>query len=220
MRSGRAYVGPWLPEPLVSDEDPARRITDRAEHAEQLTMAMLVVLEALSPEERCAFILREVFGIGYGEIASTLDRSEAAVRQIVHRAREHVRTRRPRFEADGETQRRVTRAFVAASLSGDTSALLALLAPDAVALSDGGGIVTAAINPIRGAGRVARFMAGIGTRASGERFSSAYVNGVFGAVGERDGRVTTVGVLDIVDGLVAGVYVIVNPDKLRHVRPG
>jgi len=226
LRAERArretYVGPWLPELLVSPDDPAADATDRAERAEQLTLALLVVLETLSPEERCAFLLREVFDVPYTDIGATLDRSEPAVRQLVHRAREHVREGRPRFPADAATQRRVTDAFVAASLSGDTATLASLLAPDAVALSDGGGRVRAAINPIYGADRVARFMAGIGNtfarEATGDVLSPAYVNGVLGIVAEREGRLTLVGVLDVADGLVHAVHVMVNPEKLARVR--
>lgn len=226
LRTERArretYVGPWLPELVVSRDDPAGSVTDRAERAEQLTLALLVVLETLSPEERCAFLLRETFEVPYTEIAATLDRSEPAVRQLVHRAREHVRHGRPRFPADAATQERVTSAFVAASRSGDISTLASLLAPEAVALSDGGGKVRAAINAIRGADRVARFMAGVTriytTEAPGDVLSPAYVNGVFGMVGEHEGRLTFVAVLDIAGGLVRGVHLVVNPDKLARMR--
>lgn len=226
LRTERArresYVGPWLPEPLVSRDDPAREVTDRAERAEQLTLAMLVVLETLSPEERCAFLLRDVFDVGYADIAATLDRTEAAVRQLVHRARLRVREGRPRFPADTATQERLTSAFLAASLSGDTSTLVKLLAPDAVALSDGGGQVRAAVNPITGADRVARFMAGVAARfaaeAADQTVSLASVNGVLGVVGERAGDLTFVAVLDIADGLVRAVHLVVSPEKLARVR--
>lgn len=226
LRAERArresYVGPWLPELVVSQDDPAGDVTDRAERVEQLSMALLVVLETLSPEERAAFLLRETFEVPYAEIAATLDRSEPAVRQLVHRARERVREGRPRFPADAATQERVTSAFVAASLSGDTAALTSLLAPEAVALSDGGGKVRAAINPIEGADRVARFMAGVAriysAEAPGDVLSPAYVNGVFGMVGEHDGRLTFVAALDIADGLVRAVHLVVNPDKLARMR--
>lgn len=226
LRTERArretYVGPWLPEPLISRDDPAQKVTDRAEQAEQLTLALMVVLETLSPEERCAFLLHEVFETPYAEVAATLERSEPAVRQLVHRARERVREGRPRFPTDAVMQERLTSAFVAASLSGDTSTLAGLLAPDAVALSDGGGRVLAAVNPIRGADRVARFMIGIAARyqqqAAGEVLTPAYVNGVLGLVGEREGQITFAGVLDIADGLVRAVHVVVNPDKLAHAR--
>ena len=226
LRAERArretYVGPWLPELLVSEDDPAAAATDRAEQAEQLTLALLVVLETLSPEERCAYLLREVFDVPYAEIAGSLDRSEPAVRQLVHRAREHVREGRPRFPADAATHRRVTSAFAAASLSGDTSTLVSLLAPEAVALSDGGGKVRAAINPIRGADRVARFMAGLGRtyarEAPGDVLSPAFVNGVPGMVGEHDGQLTFVAALDVAGGRVHAVHILVNPEKLARVR--
>ncbi|MBO0745295.1 MAG: RNA polymerase sigma factor SigJ [Candidatus Dormibacteraeota bacterium] len=218
------YVGPWLPEPLVSRDDPALAVTERAERAERLTLALLVVLETLSPEERCAFLLREVFDAPYAEIAATLERTEPATRQLVHRARERVRQGRPRFPADRATQERVTSAFVEATLSGDTTTLTSLLAPGAVALSDGGGKVLAARNPIRGADRVARFMAGLGrtlaTEGGGETMTPAYVNGVLGVVGEHEGRLTFVGVLDVADGLIRAVHIVVNPEKLAHVRRG
>ncbi|MBO0702583.1 MAG: RNA polymerase sigma factor SigJ [Candidatus Dormibacteraeota bacterium] len=216
------YIGPWLPEPLVGTQDPGGEVSDRAERSERLTLALLLVLERLSPEERCAFLLREVFDAPYGEIAATLDRSEPAVRQLVHRAREHVRAGRPRFPTDAATQKRVTSAFLEATLSGDTATLASLLAPDVVALSDGGGKVLAARNPIYGADRVARFMTGLG-RAYGEQAEKemlrpAYINGVPGVVGERDGRLALIGVLDVAGGVVGAVHILVNPEKLARVR--
>ena len=157
-----AYVGPWLPEPLLTETgpDPA----DRAELAESVSMAMLVVLESLTPDERAVFVLREVFGFSHAEIAAALGRPDAAVRQLAHRAREHVQARRPRFDVDWNQQREVTDRFLAAAAGGDIEGLVSVLAPSVTLLSDGGGKTRAALRPITGAAKVARFIAGIATR--------------------------------------------------------
>ena len=172
MDSARArresYVGPWLPEPLLTGSSPvatapqAAQPEDAAELGEQVSLALLVVLETLSPAERAVFVLREVFGMSVAEVAAALNRSEAAVRQMAHRAREHVHARQPRFDTDPREQRQVTERFLAAAVSGDVESLLAAMAPGVVLIADGGGRLTAARRPIVGADKVARFLAAVG----------------------------------------------------------
>ncbi|MFD0329529.1 RNA polymerase sigma-70 factor [Streptacidiphilus monticola] len=153
-----SYVGPWLPEPLVTaPEDTAGDV----EQAESVSLAMMVVLETLSPLERAVFVLKEVFGFSFGEIAEMLDRSEAAVRQVGSRARNHVQARRPRYDAPADTRRRVTEEFLAACMGGDLNQVMALLAPEVTAWTDGGGKIRAALRPLSGADKVARWILGV-----------------------------------------------------------
>jgi len=221
LRSARArrevYVGPWLPEPLVTpvsaaSHDPAARV----EELESLSMALLVVLESLSPTERAVFVLREVFGYDYAELATMLGKTEAAVRQLAHRAREHVQARRPRFDADEQAQRDAVEQFLIATLSGDVSGLMAALAPDAVLLSDGGGLVQAARKPILGADRIARFFLGLMPRytASRYRVEIADVNGSIGVLLWDAERLDSVIGFDVLDGKVQRVHAVRNPEKL------
>lgn len=228
LRSARTrreqYVGPWLPEPLVrgSDWAPAGA-PDPAEEAEQLeslSMAMLVVLESLSPLERTVFVLREVFGYEYGELAEILGKSQAAVRQLAHRSREHVQARRPRFEPDPGRQREALEQLLLALASGNLRALIATLAEDAELLSDGGGLVPAARRPVIGQDRVARFLTSLAQRYSttGYTFEVATVNGAPGVVMRHEGAVDTVLSFDVVDGKVARILAVRNPAKLRAVR--
>src|SRR5215470_3419484 len=153
-----SYVGPWLPEPLVTADDNAAR---EAEQAEAVSLAMLVVLETLSPLERAVFVLRDVFGFQSGEIARILGRSEASVRQVSSRARSHVQARRPRYDAPAQTRRLVTDRFLAACLGGDLNQVMELLAPDVTAWTDGGGKIRAALRPLHGAENVARWFLGV-----------------------------------------------------------
>lgn len=155
------YVGPWLPEPVLTGgpDDPEAE----AERAASVSMAMLVVLETLTPLERTVFVLHEAFAYSYGEIAEIVDRSPAAVRQLAHRAREHVAARRPRFAADPAVRRAATERFLHAALEGDLDALLELLAPDATLWADGGGKAKAPRRPVHGADKIARFFAAVGT---------------------------------------------------------
>src|SRR4051794_29885434 len=156
-RRRETYVGPWLPEPLVSHTDGG----DTAERTEAVSMALLVVLETLTPLERAVFVLHEVFGYAHTEIAPILDRSPSAVRQLAHRAREHVHARRPRYQADPKVQRQVTERFLRAALGGDIQELMEMLAPDVTLWTDGGGKARpAALRPIQGADRVARTITG------------------------------------------------------------
>src|SRR5579863_8921999 len=187
LRSRReAYIGPWLPEPLLTETGPDA--AERAELAESVSVAMLVVLESLTPDERAVFVLREVFGFDHAEIAAALGRSAPAVRQLAHRAREHVQARRPRFDVDWNQQREVTERFLAAAAGGDIEGLMSVLAPDVTVLTDGGGKAKAALRPITGAGKVARFMAGIATRpymgiaVSAMRVDMAEINGAPGTL--------------------------------------
>lgn len=180
-------------------------------------MAMLVVLEMLSPAERAVFVLREVFGMSHDEVAQALDRSPASVRQLAHRAREHVQARRPRFPADDREQRRVTEEFLLACLTGDLAALTELLTPDVTLTSDGGGKVRAARRPILGADKAARFLIGVAHEAAQLSIRFALVNGTLGVVGYQDDTPITVVLLDLVDGRIAQILIVSNPDKLASV---
>ncbi|TKJ24529.1 RNA polymerase subunit sigma-24 [Blastococcus sp. CCUG 61487] len=222
-----SYVGPWLPEPLLTQPvtagpEPADPTT-AAELGEQVSLALLVVLETLSPAERAVFVLREVFGLPVAEVATALGRSEAAVRQMAHRAREHVQARRPRFDADRREQREITERFLAACAGGDMAALLSALAPDAVLISDGGGKVSAALRPILGADKVARFTLGIATQGfalPGLRVEVVDVNGAAAVVAWVDGEPLMSMSLVVADGRVEQVLVVRNPDKLAGLSVG
>jgi RNA polymerase sigma-70 factor (ECF subfamily) len=209
-RRRETYVGPWLPEPLVQ---PAG--TKPMEMAESLSLAFLHLLESLSPAERVAFLLREVFDAGYEEVAATLETTEASSRQIVARARKHIQQRRPRFIVDRDRQSAVLREFLTACTTGDPSQLAALLAQDAVLYSDGGGKVSAALNPIVGADRVVRFLVGIAKKLPALSVEFADVNGAVGALLVSAGQPYGVVTLDVkTNGSIANLYIVTNPDKL------
>jgi RNA polymerase sigma-70 factor (TIGR02957 family) len=213
-----SYPGPWLPEPLLTTPDIGTEVAEHAELGREISLAMLVVLETLSPAERAVFVLREVFGLPHDEIAATLGRSEAAVRQLAHRAREHVHARRPRFSADPGEHRQITEQFLAACYSGDVRGLMELMAPDVILTSDGGGKARAARRPVAGADKVARFLVGITAAGLGTldvRLTS--FNGQLGVIVESEGKPTTAALVDVVDGLVHRVYIMANPDKLSGV---
>ena len=223
-RQRETYVGPWLPEPLVEPMG-----TKPVEMAESLSLAFLRLLESLSPSERVAFLLHEVFDAGYDEVAAALETSEANSRQIVARARRHIQERRPRFAVDRERQAAVLREFIDACATGDPSRLTALLSEDAVLYTDGGGKVSAALNPITGADRVVRFLIGIGQKIPALHVQFADVNGGAGAILLDAGGPYGVVALDVTeDGLIANLYVVTNPDKLprqgadrdTHGQPG
>jgi RNA polymerase sigma-70 factor, ECF subfamily len=224
LRSARArrerYVGAWLPEPLVTSNEP-----DAAEHAEtadSLSLAFLALLERLSPVQRAVFLLHDVFGYGYDEIARLVDKSEANCRQIAARARRHVEAGRPRFEASRRQRDELARRFFAAMDRGDTEGLVGLLAGDAVLYGDGGGKAPAMTAPVHGAERVARLLLGLTRRgrAVGIGGRLAEVNGHPGLITlDPEGRVLGILALDIVEGRVQTVRSIVNPDKLRHLGP-
>ncbi len=219
------YVGPWLPEPLLTGTEPRPADpADEAELGESVSLALLVVLETLSPLERAVFVLFEVFGVPAAEVATVLGRSESAVRQLAHRAREHVAARRPRFDTDRAAQREVTERFLAAAVGGDIEALLAVLAPGAVLVTDGGGRAKAALRPIVGAEKVARFLAAVGPEGAatpGLWMELAEVNGEPGVVAwTADGPLMAT-TLVVADGRVDQVLVFRNPDKLAGLRvPG
>lgn len=209
------YVGPWLPEPVLTGgrDDPAAE----AERAASVSMAMLVVLETLSPLERTVFVLHEAFAYPAAEIAEILDRSPAAVRQLAHRAREHVAARRPRFPADPDVRRVATERFLRASVEGDVTTLLELLAPDATLWADGGGKIKAPRRPIHGADKIARFFAAIGSEAlvPGSWVEIVDVNGGPAAVFVGPPGVIAVLQLDLGDGdRVIDLRLFGNPDKL------
>ena len=209
-RKRETYVGPWLPEPLVEPMG-----TEAVEMAESLSLAFLHLLESLSPAERVAFLLREVFDAGYDEVAAALETSEANSRQIVNRARKHIRDRRPRFTVDRDRQLAVLREFLAACATGDPSQLTAMLTEEAVLYSDGGGKVSAALNPIFGADRVVRFLLGISGKLPAITVQFAEVNGGIGAVLLDAGKPFIVMALDLTaDGRIASLYSVSNPDKL------
>jgi RNA polymerase sigma-70 factor (ECF subfamily) len=219
LRSARVqretYVGPWLPEPLVTERAPAA--SDRLALAESLSMAFLVMLEALGPVERAVFLLREVFDYDYDEIARVVGKSADNCRQMLHRARRHVVAGRPRFAASPEEHERLTQQFLATVATGDVPALVALLAEDITLWSDGGGKTAAARNPIHGADRVARFLVGILRKAPGgfADVRMVRVNGEAGLVAYVGGRPRSVASLEIRDGRIQGIRIVVNPDKLR-----
>ncbi len=220
LRSARArreeYVGPWLPEPLPSEpEAPGEAVLD-----ESLSMAFLVLLESLTPVERAVFLLREVFEYDYAEISRIVGRAEANCRQIARRARGAVAARRPRFDPSPEQHQRLTHRFVEVCSSGDMEGLLELLADDATVWSDGGGKAPAALRPIRGAEKVARFLLGVLRKApAGLAVRLRRINGGPGIVGYMDGRPTHAATLDVADGRVTGVRIVANPEKLRSIPP-
>ena len=222
LKSARArreiYVGPWLPEPLVSSQEPAPGPDARTELAESLSIAFLVLLERLSPMERAAFLLREVFDQPFGDVAAALGTSEVACRQLVARARAHVDENRPRFQASDAKKHELLAAFLTACSSNDPVALGRVLAADVVARSDGGGKVHAALKPVIGRDRVVRFIFGVLKKApphwAGEL---AWVNGEPGFVIRTDDGTQTVLTLSVVGDTISDVWIVVNPDKLGRV---
>jgi len=207
-------VGPWLPEPIVMQTPPPDRHLDLAE---DLSIAFLTLLERLAPDERAAFLLHDVFDVGYGEIASVLERSEAACRQVVHRARERVRGTRKRFDVQESAKANLLQKFTLAMEARDEQALLALFAPDASWTADGGGKTAAAPQPIVGADRIARLVIGLREKfwAPGRTVELATINGEAGLC-FRDGDRLTAVLTIVTDGEhIVDVYAVVNPDKLN-----
>jgi RNA polymerase sigma-70 factor, ECF subfamily len=223
LRSARArreqYVGPWLPEPLLEDEAPD--VANTADLDDSLSMAFLVLLESLTPVERAVFLLREVFGYEYGEIAPLVGKSEANCRQISRRARQSVAARRPRFESSPEQEKRLMDGFLEATLSGDMEAIIELLSEDVILYSDGGGKTRAPLNPIHGADNVARFLAGImGRIPPGFTVRKTRVNGRPGYVSYLgDGSPQSVVTFDVLDNRVRTIRLLVNPEKLANLPP-
>src|SRR5215211_2828375 len=224
-----SYVGPWLPEPILTGRDVAEDVA----LAESVSMAMLVVLETLSPLERAVFVLREAFGMPYAEIGEVIGRNEEAVRQLARRARDHVQERRVRYDADETEQRRVTERFLEAASGGDLEALMGVLAPGVTLVADGGGRALAPRRPVRGAEKVARFLLAVATEERMARFlrsvgsepivadlrvSMASVNGGPGILVFSGDKPISVLVLDISDGVVRAIHLVANPEKLAGVR--
>ena len=223
LKSARArretYVGPWLPEPLL--EEAGFAVDSAGEYAHDLSVALMLALERLSPLERAAFLLHDVFDMDFAQVAEALGRGEAACRQLAARAREHVRSARPRFPVKPDEGARLAEAFLTAARSGDAGALGRLLATDATLHSDGGGKKRAALNVIRGRDKIAGFFAGLARKqvatAAAIRVRQARINGLPGFVTvEPDGTVQTIA-LEIAGAEIAAIYVVRNPDKLRHV---
>lgn len=216
LKSARArreeYVGTWLPEPMIEDAS--------TEVADDLSVALLMTLERLSPLERAAFLLHDVFDMDYSAIAGVLERSEPAVRQLAARARDHVRDERPRFERTREAEAKLTAAFAGAMLSGDPAALSKLLAEDAVFYSDGGGKKKAALNPIYGREKIVRFFVGIQNKhapVTPETARPVRINGLPGFVLTTSDGLETIAIETSGDHIVA-IYAIRNPDKLAHLH--
>jgi RNA polymerase sigma-70 factor (ECF subfamily) len=216
------YVGPWLPEPVVGNS-PFAQASPANALADDLSFALLLTLERLSPLERAAFLLHDVFDMDFQEIAAVLERSEASCRQLATRARQHVRSERPRFRASKEECERLTSAFARAAQSGDPAALTDLLTQDVLFLSDGGGRVPAAIRPISGRDNVTRLILGLtakfNTFLPELRASPALVNGLAGLVFyDTSGPFQTLALEARDDGKIVAIYVVRNPDKLRHLQ--
>ena len=213
-RRREEYVGPWLPEPLLTSPD----VAEDVELAESVSIALLTVLETLGPVERAVFVLREVFETPYDEIAEAVGRAPATVRQIAHRAREHVAARRPRVRVDRAEQAAVVERFLAAVRGGDVQGLLAVLAPDVVVVSDGGGVVSAALRPITGADRVAAFLGGLARKVGAFEARPMWLNGGPAMRIDLDTALDTVASLVIEDGRITRIYAIRNPHKLAGLH--
>ena len=213
-RRKESYVGSWLPEPLLTAPD----VAEDAELAESVSMAMLLVLETLMPIERAVFVLREVFGLSYDEIAEAVGKNPAAVRQVAHRAREHFAARRPRGAVTAAEARGALDAFQRAVQTGDLQNLLDILAPDVVFISDGGGIKQSFPRPVVGADKVARVLAVGLDRVGVASLRLAQVNGHPALLVHLNGELDSVIAVRIDDGLITGLYAVRNPDKLSHLR--
>jgi RNA polymerase sigma-70 factor (ECF subfamily) len=212
-RRREEYVGEWLPEPLLTSPD----VAEDVEFAESVSIAMLTVLETLAPAERAVFVLREVFDLPYADIAAALDKTPAAVRQIAHRAREHVAARRPRIEVDRAEQRRVVDRFLTAVQTGDLQVLLDVLAPDVVLVADGGGEAAAVRHPVVGRDRVAALLSRFQTVARDAVVGAVWLNGAPAGRIERDGEIDTAISLAVADGRITRIYAIRNPHKLARL---
>ncbi|MFF5480459.1 RNA polymerase sigma-70 factor [Streptomyces sp. NPDC012935] len=216
---GETYVGPWLPEPYVTDfGDAVPDTAERAVLADSVSLAVLVVLESLSPLERAVFVLREAFGYPYAEIAAMLDRGEAAVRQLAGRARKHVDERRPRYEVDPAQRRDLTERFLAAAAGGDLEGLMSLLAPDVRLIGDSGGKAKAPVRVLETADKVGRFLVGATRNAVPDvTFRFLEINGGPAVLVRSGDKPDSVFQLDVLDGQIQSVYIIRNPDKLTSL---
>jgi RNA polymerase sigma-70 factor (ECF subfamily) len=216
---GETYVGPWLPEPYVTDfGDTVPDTAERAVLADSVSLAVLVVLESLSPLERAVFVLREAFGFPYADIAAMLDRGEPAVRQLAGRARKHVEERRPRYDVDPAERRDLTERFLAAAADGDLDGLMALLAPQVRLVGDSGGKSRAPLRVLQTADKVGRFLIGTAQKSlPGLTVRFLEVNGGPAVLILSGGEPDSVLQIDVADGSVQSVYIIRNPDKLRSL---
>jgi RNA polymerase sigma-70 factor (TIGR02957 family) len=212
-RQRETYVGEWLPEPLLTTPD----VADDVELAESVSVAMLTVLETLGPAERAIFVLREVFEEPYDEIAAAVDKTPAAVRQIAHRAREHVAARRPRMQVSRSEQLEAAEAFRVAVQSGDLQGLLDVLAPDVVLVADGGGVANAVRHPVSGAERVSRLLVLLARFAPEARVQALWLNGAPALRLDIDGELDTAISLSVEGGRITGIYAMRNPDKLARL---
>ena len=213
-RRREEYVGEWLPEPLLTSPD----VAEDVELAESVSFAMLTVLETLGHTERAVFVLREVFETPYDEIAEAVGKTPAGVRQIAHRAREHVAARRPRAQVSRAEQTAVVERFLAAVRGGDLQQLLDVLAPDVVVVSDGGGVVAAARRPIEGADRVGALLSGLATLPGDFKATLVWLNGAPAARFDLDGELNTVASLVVEGGRIRRIYAIRNPHKLARLQ--
>jgi RNA polymerase sigma-70 factor (ECF subfamily) len=213
------YVGPWLPEPLLLDD---RDASADVVLAESVSMAMLVLLETLTPDERAVFVLREVFGFDYDEIAGAVGKSAATVRQVAHRAREHVQARRKRFEpADSATTAEITEQFLTAAATGDMDGLLSMLAPDATWTADSGGKASAARRPVVGAGKVAKAIIGLfrlGQKLPDVRIETAVYNSAPAVIVYTGDHLEGIFLVEVIDGKITHFYAMRNPEKLAGVQ--
>ncbi|MGC3001541.1 RNA polymerase sigma-70 factor [Streptomyces sp. G35A] len=216
---GETYVGPWLPEPYVTDfGETVPDAAERAVLADSVSLAVLVVMESLSPLERAVFVLREAFGYPYADIAAMLDREEPAVRQLAGRARRHVEERRPRYEVDPAQRRDLTERFLAAAAGGDLEALLELLAPDVSLIGDSGGRSRAPLRVLHSADKVGRFLLGAARKGVPDfSYRLLEINGGPALLALSGGRPDSVFQLDVAEGRIRTVYIIRNPDKLRSL---
>ncbi|WP_137990516.1 RNA polymerase sigma-70 factor [Streptomyces vilmorinianum] len=213
-RRREAYVGQWLPEPMLTAPD----VAEDVELAESVSMAMMLVLETLSPTERAVFVLREAFDVGYDEIAAAVDKSPAAVRQIAHRARRHVDARRPRTVVSPSETRAALESFHRALETGNPQDLLDVLAPDVVLVSDGGGVKQAALRPITGAEKVTRFvLGGLSKNKLPITVAPTVVNGRPALLVRLDGEFDGIMAVHVEDARITGLYYVRNPEKLTHV---
>jgi RNA polymerase sigma-70 factor (TIGR02957 family) len=213
LRRREEYVGPWLPEPLLTSPD----VAEDVELAESVSIAMLTVLETLGPVERAVFVLREVFETPYEEIAEAVGKSPAAVRQIAHRAKEHVAARRPRSAVSRAEQEAVVERFLAAVRDGDVQGLMEVLAPDVVVVADGGGVVSAALRPVAGARRVAAFLGGLAAKVGAFEARPTWLNGGPAMRVDLDGQLDTVASLVVEGGRITRIFAIRNPHKLTRL---
>ncbi|MBB6547640.1 RNA polymerase sigma factor SigJ [Nonomuraea rubra] len=224
-----SYVGPWLPEPISTAPD----VAEHAELADSVEMAMLVVLETLSPLERAVFVLREAFDLPFSEIAEIIGRAEPATRQLARRARDHVRDKRPRFDVDRDERRRITERFMGASAGGDLDALIEMFSDQVSIISDGGGKARAALRVITGAENVGRYLTSINTPANIAKFMASIgraeladlsfavetLNNAPAIVISAGGQVISVISLLVSEGKIETIYVLANPEKIGHLQP-